>query len=77
MSVSVLCTVQVDECEWYRVDQGLTSMWRSYILDTFVTTNLTDEFLGKIRADMEATRTAKFTLILRFMYTDEMPAVSV
>ncbi|KAI0240051.1 hypothetical protein LSAT2_009248 [Lamellibrachia satsuma] len=48
-------------------------MWRTYILDSFVTSNITDDFLDKIGADMEAARTAKFTLIIRFMYIDVMP----
>ncbi|KAI0240053.1 hypothetical protein LSAT2_009250 [Lamellibrachia satsuma] len=52
----------------------MTMHWRQYVLDSFVSSDLSTTFLNKIRADLNVVRSAKFTIVLRFMYTDAMPA---
>ncbi|KAK2178231.1 hypothetical protein NP493_552g01032 [Ridgeia piscesae] len=63
----------VEDLNEYREEYGLTVHWRQYVLDRFRKRGLTTSFMKKIRADMEVVRSAKFTIVLRFMYTDAMP----
>ena len=49
--------------------------WRQFVLDEFVSSDITQEFLDNIRADLETIRSAKFTTIMRIMYTKQMPEV--
>ena len=67
---------QLDELERYREESGLTLHWRQYVLDGFVSSDITTEFLDKIRADMDIVRLAKITVVMRFMYTDVLNEAS-
>ena len=69
--------MQLAELNGYRQNYGMTMHWRQYILDTFVSSDVTAAFKTQIRADLDIVRQAKFTIVLRFMYTDAMPAVIV
>ena len=51
--------------------------WRQFVLDEFVSSDITQEFLDNIRSDLDTIRSAKFTTITRIMYTNRMPDVSV
>ena len=51
--------------------------WRQFVLDDFVSSDITQEFLDNIRSDLDTIRSAKFTTITRIMYTNRMPDVSV
>ena len=67
---------QLQELESYREESGLTIHWRQYVLDSFVSSDITTEFLDKIRADMAIVRKAKITVVMRFMYTDVLNEAS-
>ena len=75
MSAIYILISQVAELNGYRQNYGMTMHWRQYVLDSFVSSDLSTTFLNKIRADLNVVRSAKFTIVLRFMYTDAMPAV--
>ena len=49
--------------------------WRQFVLDEFVSSDITQEFLDNIRSDLETIRSVKFTTVMRIMYTKQMPAV--
>ena len=51
--------------------------WRQFVLDEFVSSDITQEFLDNIRSDLETIRSAKFTTVTRILYVKEMPDVSV
>ena len=51
--------------------------WRQFVLDEFVSSDITQEFLDNIRSDLETIRSAKFTTVTRILYIQEMPDVSV
>ena len=63
--------------ERYREESGITVHWRQFVLDEFVSSDITEDFLSKIRADLDTIRTAKFTAVMRIMYTKYMPEVIV
>lgn len=67
----------MSELESDREESVVMMHWRQYVLDNFVSSDISQEFLDKIRADLDVVRTAKFTIIVRFMYADDMPDVSV
>ena len=46
-------------------------VWRLYILDTFVASDITPHFLDLMREDLSVVKEARFTAVIRFMYTDE------
>nr|KAG5708525.1 hypothetical protein BaRGS_032946 [Batillaria attramentaria] len=47
-------------------------IWRTYVLDTFVTSAISDDFLNKLRHDLDVVDSASFTVVLRFCYIFEM-----
>ena len=51
--------------------------WRRFVLDEFVSSDITQEFLDNIRSDLETIRNAKFTTVTRILYVKEMPDVSM
>ncbi|XP_064102629.1 uncharacterized protein LOC135212783 [Macrobrachium nipponense] len=51
------------------VDQGITLIYRVYVLDTFVNTNISDDILQKIRQDFVDIRSAGLKVLLRFCYS--------
>ena len=51
--------------------------WRQFVLDEFVSSDITQEFLDNIRSDLETIRNAKFTTVTRILYVKEMPDVSI
>ncbi|XP_076465839.1 uncharacterized protein LOC143297393 [Babylonia areolata] len=60
-----------------RLDQlrhrsGITMIWRTFVLDTFVTSSISDDYLNKIRHDLDMVESAGFTVVLRFCYIFEM-----
>ena len=68
---------QIEDLDKFRNDSGLTLHWRQYILDDFVTSDITDDYLDKIRDDMKVVREAKFSVVLRFMYTNHWEEVII
>ena len=66
----ILCT-QRSRLESLREDHGVTMIWRTFVLDTFVTSPISDDFLIKIRHDLDALDSASFTAVLRFCYVFE------
>lgn len=44
-------------------------VWRQYVLDTFVSSDIDAAFLAAVHADMGVLGEAGFTATLRFMYT--------
>ena len=68
---------QVSSLERYRSEDGVTMHWRQFVLDEFVSSDITQEFLDNIRSDLETIRSAKFTTVTRILYVKEMPEVSV
>ena len=47
-------------------------VWRTLILDDFLTSPLSDDYLGKLRHDLDVVNSASFTIVLRFCYNFEM-----
>ncbi|KAL8602247.1 hypothetical protein ACOMHN_022760 [Nucella lapillus] len=47
-------------------------IWRTVVLDTFVTSSISDDYLQKIRHDLDVVQSASFTVVLRFCYIFEM-----
>ena len=47
-------------------------IWRTFVLDTFVTSPISDDYLNKIRHDLDVVDSASFTAVLRFCYIFEM-----
>ncbi|KAK2176377.1 hypothetical protein NP493_665g02035 [Ridgeia piscesae] len=41
--------IYIEDLDKFRNDSGLTLHWRQYILDDFVTSDITDDYLDKIR----------------------------
>lgn len=51
------------------VNTGVTLIYRVYVLDTFVTTNISNDILLKIRQDFVDIKNAGLKVILRFCYS--------
>ncbi|XP_064598594.1 uncharacterized protein LOC135464938 [Liolophura sinensis] len=58
----------LNELERLRSNSGLTVIQRIYVLDTFTSRLISDDFIHKIHADMETVRNGKMTVVLRFCY---------
>lgn len=56
--------------DWYRERDGITLAWPLYIIDTFVESDISQSFIDLVHADMQVLRDAKFTAVVRFMYTN-------
>ena len=61
---------QKSRLDGIRLADGVTIAWRQYVLDTHVENDIEDDVLDLIRADLDIVRNARFTVLLRFMYTD-------
>jgi hypothetical protein len=70
--ISVYMHLQKGSLDHLRQNLGATLVWRTYILDTFRTTSISQDYLDKIRADLAAAESASFTLVIRFCYIFEM-----
>ena len=68
---------QIEDLDKFRNNSGLTLHWRQYILDSFVASDITEDYLDKIRDDMKVVREAKFSVVLRFMYTNKWEEVII
>jgi hypothetical protein len=73
--ISVYMHLQKGRLDHLRQTLGATLVWRTYILDTFRTTSISQDYLDKIRADLAAAESASFTLVIRFCYIFEMVSV--
>jgi len=51
-----------------------TLVFRYFVLDSFISTSISADFLTKMQADFDAARSAGVKLILRFSYTNTPPA---
>ncbi|KAK7115529.1 uncharacterized protein [Littorina saxatilis] len=51
-----------------RHDKGITMALRTFVIDTFVTSSISDDYLNKIRHDLDTLMSAGFTTALRFCY---------
>ncbi|KAK2163378.1 hypothetical protein NP493_1467g00004 [Ridgeia piscesae] len=65
--------LKVSSLERYRSEDGITMHWRQFVLDEFVSSDITKEFLDNIRSDLETIRNARFTTVTRILYVKEMP----
>ena len=70
-NVGVAVSQKKSRLEQLRQQDGISLVWRCYVLDSFVTSNVTSAFLDLIRQDMEVVKAARFTAVVRFMYTDQ------
>ncbi|KAK7115511.1 uncharacterized protein [Littorina saxatilis] len=52
-----------------RQSTGITVVLRHFVLDTFLNSPISDDFLNKIRHDLDVIDSASFTVVLRFCYT--------
>ena len=69
-STSELHLLQKSTLDGYRFLDGMTVIWRLYILDLFEEADISPSFLQLIEEDMEAIRQARFTAVIRFTYTN-------
>ena len=53
----------------FREENGLTLVWRQWVLDTFVDSDISSEFIQHINDDFAIIRESGFSAIVRFMYT--------
>ncbi|KAK7115638.1 uncharacterized protein [Littorina saxatilis] len=52
-----------------RSNNGVTLVLRVFVLDSFVSSSISTDFLNKIRHDLDVVDSAGFTAVLRFCYT--------
>ncbi|KAK7489232.1 hypothetical protein BaRGS_00019484, partial [Batillaria attramentaria] len=53
----------------HRQQDGTSMVWRTFTMDTFVKSAISNDFLNKIRHDLDVVESASFTAVLRFCYT--------
>ena len=53
-----------------RTSESITLVWRGYLLDSFISSPISQDFLNKIQTDFNTMRQAGVKCILRFSYKD-------
>ena len=64
--------IQKDLLDQFRIDNGITHVWRIFVLDQYEhEPTIAPEVYDHIRADFKAIKDARFSVIVRFAYTTE------
>ena len=55
----------------FREQSGITLVWRQWVLDSFLESDISPEFIQHINDDFATIRESGFSAIVRFMYTSD------
>ena len=70
MHDNIALSPQKSTLDWYRQTDGVTVVWRNYNLDSYVESGIPQSFIDLMTQDMETLRQARFTTIIRMLYTN-------
>ena len=69
--------MQTQRLDNFRENDGITVVWRKWMLDSFVESDISQEFIDHINADFNIIREARFSAIVRFMYTSTRVSILI